>query len=286
MIKTNSRPLVSILMPVYNGGETFHIAMTSLLIQTLSDWEAIVVDDGSTDSLFDHFLTEDPRFKLVRHKLNRGRGAARQTALDHAIGKYIAYLDCDDFYHPEKLLRQIDFLERHSEISCMSCGVGCFDEYKRLRRVRPKLNCNGNLYTKGERLPFVLAASVIRSCVAKRIEYDTDRNFGEDTDYSQRALQGKLYGSVPEILYYYGEYGSVTPRKIALSHWTAAKHALSSSQNPPLSRASQFSISSAKAALVFLGAPLLPKDFLLDIRGQQPITEEVTEFERVKALVL
>ena len=107
-----NNPLVSIMMPVYNGLPYIKASLESLYRQSYSNWECIVVDDGSTDGTtqFLNSLT-DKRIRVFRFKKNKGRSAARQKALEEACGKYLAMLDADDIYHPEKLKKQVDILE-------------------------------------------------------------------------------------------------------------------------------------------------------------------------------
>lgn len=104
--------MVSVIMPVYNGMPYIRYSIQSLLMQTYSDWECIIINDGSTDNTRDFLegLT-DTRFVIYHFGRNRGRSNARQKGLDLARGKYIAMLDADDIYHFEKLSRQVEIME-------------------------------------------------------------------------------------------------------------------------------------------------------------------------------
>ena len=111
-----STPLVSIIMPLYNAAPYVGEAMGSVLAQTFSDWELIVVDDASTDESYAAACAckkDDPRIVMLSHEANRGAGAARDTALAHARGRFIAYLDADDYWYPTKLQRQLDFMGKN-----------------------------------------------------------------------------------------------------------------------------------------------------------------------------
>lgn len=97
--------MISVIVPIYNVEKYLGRALESLLAQTHQDWEAILVDDGSTDdsaSIANHYCQKDKRFILTRQE-NQGQGAARNRALKMANGNYIMYLDPDDMYHPQAM---------------------------------------------------------------------------------------------------------------------------------------------------------------------------------------
>lgn len=97
------KPLVSIIIPVYNGEKYIGKCLDSILKQTLIEWECIIVNDGSKDntaSIIDDYATHDNRF-LVIHKQNEGVSIARNIALAMAHGEWIAFSDADDYYYPE-----------------------------------------------------------------------------------------------------------------------------------------------------------------------------------------
>ena len=115
-------PLLSVIMPVFNAENFVEEAVSSLVRQTLSDLEIVIVDDGSTDNSMKIIeAVDDPRVRIVRHSENRGLAAARNTGLYAAHGEYIAWLDADDVSHPRRLERQISFMRKHPEISL--CGT-------------------------------------------------------------------------------------------------------------------------------------------------------------------
>ncbi|QJW92568.1 glycosyltransferase family 2 protein [Frigoriglobus tundricola] len=104
---SHSAPLVSIVMPVFNGARFLDRALASLRAQTLGDWELLAVDDASTDDSATRLdaCARDPRVRVFRHPVNRGQAAARNTALAAAAGELIAYLDQDDEFYPDHLAR-------------------------------------------------------------------------------------------------------------------------------------------------------------------------------------
>ena len=103
---------VSIVVPAYNRAKMLPVALDSLLAQSLTDWEALIVDDASSDetrSVVEGY--RDPRIRYLRHESNRGPAAARNTGMHEARGEYIAFLDSDDYWRPEKLALQVERFE-------------------------------------------------------------------------------------------------------------------------------------------------------------------------------
>lgn len=108
--------LVSIITPVYNSEKYLAENIASVQSQTYANWEHILVDDYSTDKSADIILqcaAQDSRIKYIKLLKNSGAGIARNTAIKAAKGKYIAFLDSDDLWHPDKLKKQITFMEKN-----------------------------------------------------------------------------------------------------------------------------------------------------------------------------
>lgn len=111
------QPLVSVIIPAYNAARFILQAIDSALTQTLEDIEVLVVDDGSTDdtlALVEEVARLDGRIRIFS-QANGGVGAARNRAIAEARGRYLAPLDADDFWYPEKLSRQVSLLEERGE---------------------------------------------------------------------------------------------------------------------------------------------------------------------------
>lgn len=103
---------VSVIIPTFNRPAGTVKSVKSALKQNYEDYEVIVVDDGSTDDTWGNVTSiEDSRVKPIKHSENQGGNAARNTGINHANGKYIAFLDSDDIWHPDKLKRQIKYIE-------------------------------------------------------------------------------------------------------------------------------------------------------------------------------
>ena len=127
-MNNNDRPKVCIIMPVFNGANTIKFALASILRQSYENWTCVIVNDGSTDetkSILDSI--KDTRFHIYHLDRNRGRGYARDVALNHSEGKYLTYLDADDMMHKDKIKQQIDYLEKYNDIWMVGCGYTTFD---------------------------------------------------------------------------------------------------------------------------------------------------------------
>ena len=121
-VLTNT-PLVSVIMIFYNAEKFMKEAIESVLHQSYSNWELILVDDGSTDSSTDLAIAYRDRFpekvRYVEHEghINKGMSATRNLGIRHARGRYIAFIDSDDFWYPNKLEGQVSIMESHPEAS-------------------------------------------------------------------------------------------------------------------------------------------------------------------------
>ena len=109
--------LVSIITPSYNSAKFISETIESVLAQSYKNWEMIIVDDLSSDNstdLIEKYTLTDPRIKLIRLKINSGPAIARNTAIELARGRYIAFLDADDLWLSKKLEKQLQFMHEQS----------------------------------------------------------------------------------------------------------------------------------------------------------------------------
>ena len=106
--------LVSVIMPCYNAADYIGETIESVLAQTYENWELLIVDDGSTDdSLSVIARYNDPRIRVLKTAENSGAAVARNVAIEAAHGRFMAFLDSDDLWHPEKLSEQLTFMQEH-----------------------------------------------------------------------------------------------------------------------------------------------------------------------------
>lgn len=212
-------PLVSVLMPVFNATDTLLLALASLRAQTYENWECIVVDDGSTDDPLPIVESVcDSRIEFYRLDRNRGRGHARQFALEIARGKYVTFLDGDDWICPSKFLEQVDLLTAKPDIAIVSTGMAILKMNGDLAGIR---NSDGGQSAMSCRFwplgmpPMAFPPSMMATDLAKKTGFDTSFPTAEDVDFLLRALLGKRYAVLPAPLYVYREQGSTTLSKVS-----------------------------------------------------------------------
>ena len=126
-----TKPLISVIVPVYNTEKYLKKCIDSIIMQTYKEFELFLVDDGSTDScpmLCDEYAVTDSRVKVI-HKKNEGQGMARNMALDAASGKYISFIDSDDWVVPNMLEKMVNAAEQYSA-DIVFCGIAVFNGLK------------------------------------------------------------------------------------------------------------------------------------------------------------
>lgn len=135
-MENKKEELVSIIMPAYNSGGFIGTTLDSVINQSYKNWEVIVVDDCSTDNTADvvqEYIKNDNRIKYYKLEKNSGAAVARNKAVDLASGKYMAFLDSDDVWFPEKLKKQIGFMEENDY------GFTC-TSYTKINEIGESLN--------------------------------------------------------------------------------------------------------------------------------------------------
>ncbi len=125
--------MISVVVPIYNVERYLHRALDSILSQTHKNWEAILVDDGSTDSsgnIAEEYAASDQRFKVI-HKPNGGLSDARNAGMQHITGEYLIFLDSDDFLHPQLMELCLQAIKRDdSDLVAFT-----YDHYYRTRNL-------------------------------------------------------------------------------------------------------------------------------------------------------
>jgi len=127
-------PAVTVIVPVFNGKNTIERALDSVFAQAFTDFEIIVVDDGSTDLTVEAISRKyGEQLRIIEHRKNRGAAAARNTGIAAARGRWVAFLDCDDTWRPDKLASQLEMLEKAGSMA-KACATG-FQLYKNGREI-------------------------------------------------------------------------------------------------------------------------------------------------------
>lgn len=122
--------LVSVIIPTFNSAQFIAEAIQSVQLQSYANWEIIVVDDASQDATFaivSKLIKADTRIKLYQQAVNSGTGVARNLGVEKAKGKYLAFLDADDLWKPEKLEKQLEWMQTH-QLPFTFSFYECIDE--------------------------------------------------------------------------------------------------------------------------------------------------------------
>ena len=124
------QPLLSIIVPIYKVEEFLHECIDSILKQEFTDYELILVNDGSPDNcgdICDQYSSEDSRI-IVIHKENGGLSSARNAGIDIARGKYYSFIDSDDFISQDFSLSNMNYLSLHQDIDMIVTQVCYYDQ--------------------------------------------------------------------------------------------------------------------------------------------------------------
>lgn len=215
-------PMVSVVMPVYNRADLVARAVESILAQTYSDFEFIIVDDGSTDKtmeILSAYAEADKRIKIIKNPKNCGVGCSRNNGMDVARGKYLVVMDSDDASLPGRIERSVAMMEENPDIAAM-CGM-----IRDIDKPGPKEEANAKKYSIN--LPPELmqirmmlgnemlnSGSVIRLDFVKKkgIRYKNSYRAAEDYDFWREILfkDGKLV-RINEVVTLYRSHNSNNP---------------------------------------------------------------------------
>jgi len=223
-------PVVSVVMPVYNGEEYLREAMASILNQTFEDFELIVINDGSTDSTTDivyEFEKNDSRVVHIRQE-NAGIVSALNRGLELARGDYIARMDADDICHPERFAVQVEFLRNNRDY--VVCGsdyelLGASGEY--VRTPRGDAACRAKLlYESCFAHPTVMIrSSALRDLAAR---YEAEFQYAEDYQlWTKLSHAGLLHNIGMALLKYRVHAAQISSSKKQIQRERHAKAAIS-----------------------------------------------------------
>jgi glycosyltransferase involved in cell wall biosynthesis len=202
--------VITIILPVYNGAETLERAIDSILNQTYQNWRLIIIDDGSTDnSLQILHKYNDARINVISGKLHLGIAKRLNQAIEMCRTKYIARMDADDVAYPERLEKQIAFLQANPDIDLVGTSVRLIDKKGRPigKRIFPKSHSQIIAY------PWLNTILIIHPTWCGRAEWFRKwqyRNFKntEDQELLFRSRHQSRFANLEEVLldYQYNTY--------------------------------------------------------------------------------
>ena len=205
---------ISVIIPSYNCSTYVREAIESVLKQTYKNFEIIVVDDGSTDNtrcILDDLIHEE-KIRYLLQK-NAGPACARNAGLRASKGEYIAFLDADDRWMPEKLRRSIECFEKNSQLGLVHCAVRAMDEkgdnlfFIKKKKMNRKVLAGHVFYHLLFRRAHLCTSSVVirKSCLEKTGNFDEKLSFlgAEDRDLWLRIAEIYPFEYIEEPLTYY-----------------------------------------------------------------------------------
>jgi glycosyltransferase involved in cell wall biosynthesis len=175
-------PKISVIVAVYNGARFITECLDSLWQQTWTDFECIVLDDGSTDETPALLAAvTDPRLRVLRNDVNQGVSAARNRAIAEARGEYLAILDADDLALPERFSRQVEFLDGHADHAIVGCFFELRSEAGNARAAARPVDDRAIRRSICLAIPFVHSGVMMRSSAFRETAgYDVRLSHGED----------------------------------------------------------------------------------------------------------
>jgi glycosyltransferase involved in cell wall biosynthesis len=209
-------PKLSVLIPCYNAEMSIEECLQSLKVQTLVDFEVILVDDGSTDStskILQKWSNEDPRFRAVEQSHN-GIITALNAGLSACTAPYVARMDADDRCHPDRLAMQLSYLESHPGVAVVGCLVQGFPEEQVRQGFKIYIEWLNSLVEDSEiRREIFIESPLAHPSVTYRRQTILEaggyqeHGWAEDYDLWLRLyLAGARFGKVPQVLLEWREY--------------------------------------------------------------------------------
>jgi glycosyltransferase involved in cell wall biosynthesis len=199
---SQTEPLVSIILPTYNGHKYLPQAIESCLAQTYRRWELIVVDDCSTDvtpQTIAKYSAAEPRIRVIRHDVNRKLPEALNTGHAAAMGSYLAWISDDNRFVPHAIEEMTAFLEHNPIVGLVYADCVVIDENGRYLRDFPAAPPSKLAYFNAVGACFMYRRSVYQSVGS----YDTELFLAEDYDYWLRIYRQFDIAHLPKLLYEY-----------------------------------------------------------------------------------
>ncbi|HBC34102.1 MAG TPA: glycosyl transferase [Marinobacter adhaerens] len=205
-MNTPANPLVSIITPTYNRADFIGQAVNSVLAQTYTNFELLIIDDGSTDhsrDMLQPFLT-DSRLRYF-HQENQGQSVARNLALSEAKGDFVCFLDSDNYWPAEKLEHQIELFRRHPDYDVIYADIIVIDEKGQEITRKNMRRYSGHIarYMIRDNCVSMNTAMARRRCFDELGVMSGKRRVADDYDLWLRFSARFRFLYVPEFFAYY-----------------------------------------------------------------------------------
>ena len=229
-------PAVSVVIAAYNKADTLADAIDSVLAQTYRDFEILVIDDGSTDDTAQRVQRYGDKIRYLPKK-NGGTGSARNLGIAHARGRFVAFLDGDDLWLPNKLGFQMAAFDREPGLAAAQCSAYCVDPSLRVMEKRLCTPAQDTLldFLMFRNLPAFASCVVVRKDLFERVGgFATDLVILSDWDMSCRLARAGILRSVPEPLVLYRQYPNNQSRSVEIHLWSGVRSLRRFFSNPDL----------------------------------------------------
>lgn len=202
----NNKELISIITPTFNRSQFIHYAIRSVITQTISNWELLIIDDGSTDNtknIIEPYLT-DPRIKYFFQE-NQGQAAARNNGLRHSRGEFVCFLDSDNLWYPEKLKVQHEAMKSRPDIDVVYGDGDTINESGVVISTANMKRYSGRITEKLLKDNFVsFNTAMVRAASIKGIGgFDESVRFGDDYDLWLRLSAKSQFLYIPRVFSQY-----------------------------------------------------------------------------------
>lgn len=206
-------PTVSIVMPVYNRAERVGAAIESLLAQTFTDFELIIVDDGSRDTSLEvtqGYADQDARIRILALPVNVGQGLTRAIGTDAACGRYLAVMDSDDIALPNRLETQVHWMDAHPNVTLAGANAQKVMPTQRIQMQMPA--ADGAI----KALLLLVDGAFVHPTVIMRLDflrqhnlnYSAERRGDDDYEFYNRLVAaGAVFANMPHTLLEYHRHG-------------------------------------------------------------------------------
>lgn len=204
-------PIISVVMPVYNREQYLKESIESILKQTFTDFEFIIVDDQSTDSswqIIQEYAKKDSRIIAVKNSGIKGCWAARNKGWDLAKGKYMAIMDSDDISVSERLQQEFDFMEQNPDIDICGSWIEHFEADNKIITL-PRLHHEIKdlmFFSDSISQP----SAMIRLSSFEKLHLRYSNNIAEDYELWSRAINKLKFANIPEVLLFYRVHANQT----------------------------------------------------------------------------
>ena len=215
--------MISIGIPIYNAESYLTDAIKSVLAQTYPYWELLLIDDGSRDNSFkiaQEFAVKDNRIRVISDGLNKKLPARLNQIINEAKYDYIARMDADDVMHPQRLEKQLSFLEDNKKYDLVSSGLISIDNQNEVKGFRCVCQLYDNFSKPSLSYPVVHPSVMARKSWYLRNQYSERYPRAEDFELWTRSIINNDFrmAVLPDLLLYYREEGNLSRDKIIKSY--------------------------------------------------------------------